>query len=183
MAEAPQEPAADVPEPTTEASRPGKPRSRVRRYSLPLLALITAVVSALVVTIFSVDLGPELRKYAEQGGSKWLDRPMHIGKVRALLTPGEFEFSDVVIEGLKPTDRPFLVAKSIKVSLPWWTAISRHMDVDSVEMTDWTMVIESFPEGKHNFPRVKGPPRPPRTTPKTFFTTLRQVVASRGRFT
>ena len=115
------------------------------------------------MTIFSVDLGPQLRKYAEKGGTKWLDRPMHIGTVRALLTPGQFEFRDVVIEGLKPTDRPFLVAKSIKVSLPWWTAISRHMDVDSVEMTDWTMVIESFPEGKHNFPRVKGPPRPPRT--------------------
>jgi len=182
MAEEPQGPAADVSEPTTEPSRPGKPRSRVRRYSLHLLAFLTAVVSALVVTVFSVDLGPQLRKSAEQGGSKWLDRPMHIGTVRALFRPGEFEFRDVVIEGLKPTDRPFLVAKSIKVSVPWWTAISRHLEVDSVEMTDWTMVIETFP-GRTSFPRVKGPPRPPRTGPKTFFTTLRQVVASRGRFT
>src|SRR5829696_5183635 len=183
MAEESQEPAADVPEPTTESSRPGKARSRLRRYSLYLLAVFTAIVSALLVTLFSVDVGPQLRKQAEARGSKWLDRPMHIGTVRALLTPGEFEFRDVVIEGLKPTDRPFLVAKTMKVSLPWWTAFSRHLDIDSVEMSDWHMVIENFPEGKHNFPRVKGPPRPPRTGPRTFFTTLRQVVASRGHFT
>ena len=28
-------------------------------------------------------------------------------------------------------------------------------------MTDWEMVIESFPGGSHNFPRVKGPPAGP----------------------
>jgi hypothetical protein len=184
MADHSQEPAAaDAERPTPEPARPVRRRSRVRRYGLHFLALITAVVSALLVTLFSVDVGPQLRKQAELRGSKWLDRPMHIGTVRALLRPGEFEFRNVIIEGLTPTDRPFLVARTMKVSIPWWTAFSRHLDIDSVEMTDWHMVIESFPEGRHNFPRVKGPPRPPRTGPKTFFTTLRQVVASRGHFT
>ncbi|MBA3295878.1 MAG: hypothetical protein H0U19_03005, partial [Acidobacteria bacterium] len=184
MADAPLVPAAeDTPQTTAESGRTGRARSRVRRASLFVLALLTAVVAALIVTIFTVDLGPELRVRAEKEGSKWLDRPMHIGSVKALLRPGEFELRDVVIEGLTPAERPFLTAKKISVSLPWWTAFSRRLVIESIEMTDWHMVIENFPKGRHNFPRVKGPPKPPRKGPKTFFTTLRQVVASRGHFT
>ena len=155
---------------------------RLGRWSKHLLALVTAIFAALFVTFFTVDLGPLVRARAEREATKWLDRPMHIGKVRALMWPGRFEFTDLVIEGLTPQERPFLHAKSIVVQLPWWTAFKRHLIIESVEMTDWEMVVETLPGGKHNFPRVKGPPRPPSTGPKTFFTTLRSVVASRGHF-
>ena len=33
---------------------------------------------------------------------------MHIGRLSAKLTPGEFVVEDLVIEGLTPQDRPFL---------------------------------------------------------------------------
>ena len=49
-------------------------------------------------------------------------------------------------------------------------------------MSDWVMVVESFPGGKHNWPRVSGPPRPPRTGPRLVVTTLKYVRASSGRF-
>ncbi len=38
---------------------------------------------------------------------------MHIGKLSVRLSTGTFNVDDLVIEGLKPTDRPFLKAKRI----------------------------------------------------------------------
>ena len=170
-----------------EEPAPKRPerRSRVRRGALYALALVTAVVAALIVTLFSVDLGPYVKGEAERRGAAWLDRPMTIGSIRALLRPGQFEFRDLVIQGLEPGDRPFLVAKSVVVSLPWWTIFNRELIVESVEMTGWTMYIESFPGGRHNFPRVKGPDRPPRPPdqPRRFTTTMRRVIASGGEVT
>ena len=187
MAEEPKDAPAEAPEPDDSRAPgagepPGGKSKGWRRWSKHALALLTAIVAALIVTLFAVDLGPLVRERAEREGSKWLDRPMHIGKVRALMWPGRFEFTDLVIEGLTPQERPFLHAKSLVVQLPWWTAFKRHLIIESVEMTDWEMVIESLPGGKHNFPRVKGPPRAPSTGPKRFFTTLRSVTASRGHF-
>lgn len=173
-----QQPAA----PAERAPGPRKRRSRARRAVLYPLALVTAVFAALLVTLFSVDLGPYVKGEAERRGSAWLDRPMTIGRVRALLRPGVFEFDDVIIQGLGPADRPFLHAKKIRVSLPWWTIFNRELIIESVEMTGWTMYIESFPGGRHNFPRVTGPPRDPNRPrgPRRFTTTMRRVVASEG---
>ncbi|MEP6918403.1 MAG: hypothetical protein ABJC89_22350, partial [Acidobacteriota bacterium] len=162
--------------------------ARWRRHALRLLAVVVAVVAGAIVAIFSVDLGPNLRGIAEREGSKYLQRPLHIGKVSAKLTPGVFYVEDVVIEGLAPTDRPFLRAKRIEVILPWWTIFTRKLTVESVEMTDWNMVVESwssspeFPNGRHNFPRFT-PESKPNGGPKRFTTTLQSVLASRGSFT
>ena len=38
--------------------------------------------------------------------------------------------------------------------LPWWTIATRKLIVESVDMTDWHMVVETFPNGRHNFPKV-----------------------------
>ena len=46
--------------------------------------------------------GPALRRSAEREGSKYLERPMHIGRLSARLTPGVFVVDDLVIEGLTP---------------------------------------------------------------------------------
>ena len=64
-----------------------------------------------------------------------------------------FVVEDLVIEGLTPQDRPFLTAKKITVEVPWWTIFSRKLIIESVAMTDWNMVIETFPNGRHNFPK------------------------------
>ena len=156
-----------------------KRRFRARRLPVYLLALVTAVAAALLVTFFSVDVGPVLKSEAEARATKYLERPMHIGRVVAKLRPGRFEFHDVTIEGLTPDATPFLKAKKITVDLPWWTAFRRRLIVQAIDMTDWEMVIEQFPGGKHNVPRLT-----PRSTPgrpkRDFTTTLRSVVASGG---
>lgn len=166
--------------PATPEARP-----RLRRWLLYALAFVTAVFAALVVTFFTVDVGPYVKAQAEAAASKHLDRKMTIGRVRAKVTPGDFVFEDVVIAGLTPADQPFLRAKRITVSLPWWTIFNKQLVVESVDMTDWNMVIETFPGGKHNFPRVKGPPPDPNKPrkPRTFTTTLRRVLASNGTVT
>ena len=178
------------PEPIETPATPEQPstgRPRWRRYGLRLLALVVAVIAGAFVTIFTVDLGPNLRGIAERQGSKYLERPLHIGKVSAKLTPGVFYVEDVVIEGLAPTDRPFLKAKRIEVVLPWWTIFNRKLIVESVEMTDWDMVVETwpsspgFPRGRHNFPKFTRDSKS--NGPKRFTTTLRSVLASRGSFT
>ena len=117
------------------------------------------IVAGAFVTFFTVDLGPSLRERAEREGSNFIHRPMHIGRLSAKITPGVFVVEDLVIEGLQPSDRPFLKAKKIEVVLPWWTIFRRELIVESVEMTDWDMVVETwpsspeFPRGRHNFPK------------------------------
>ena len=177
----PVEPEAPLP---TEPPSPRRPRWR--RYLLALLALVVAVVAGAIATFFTVDLGPELRARAEREGSKFIQRPMHIGRLSAKITPGVFVVEDLVIEGLEPTDRPFLKARKIEVILPWWTIFTRQLIVESVEMTDWDMVVETwpsspaFPRGRHNFPKFTRESKS--NGPKRFTTTVRSILASRGSF-
>jgi hypothetical protein len=180
----PDEPIDAEAEAATDAAAP---RPRWRRALLAILAILVAVAAGSIVTFFTVDLGPSLRASAEREGSKFIQRPMHIGRLSAKVTPGVFVVEDLVIEGLQPTDRPFLKAKKIEVILPWWTIFSRKLIVESVEMTDWEMVVEAwpsspaFPRGRHNFPKFTRDSKS--TGPKRFTTTLRSVLASRGSFT
>jgi hypothetical protein len=155
---------------------------RVRRVIVRLLALVVALVAALIATFFTVDLGPSLRARAEREGSKFLERPMHIGRLSAKFRPGVFVVENLIIEGLSPADRPFLKAKTITVTVPWWTAFNRRLIIESIVMTDWEMVVESFPNGRHNFPRITRPSSG-RSGPRRFTTTVRSVVAARGQFT
>jgi TamB, inner membrane protein subunit of TAM complex len=178
------EPARESPEPHEPAPAPA-PKRRRKHPILRALGVLVAVVAAIVVTFVSIDLGPAARKRAEQGASGWLDRPTHIGKLKIRLLTGEFELDDLVIEGLSPTDRPFMTAKRVFVNLPWWTFITHQLIVENVDMDGWDMLVEQFPNGKHSFPRVKGPPRPKPTKPSRWpmTTTVRQVTAKNGRFT
>ena len=154
---------------------------RIRRLLVRALAVVVAILAAAFVAIFTIDLGPQLREQAEIQGSRYMERPMHIGRLSAKLTPGEFLVENLVIEGLTPTDRPFLTAKTITVKLPWWTVFSRKLVIESIAMTDWNMTVETWPGGRHSFPKVT--PKNKRQGPSPFTTTLRSVVASRGQFT
>lgn len=176
------ETAPETPEPPPPAGRPAW-----RRYALGLLALVVAVVAGVFVTVFSVDLGPSLRARAEREASKYLERPLRIGKLSAKITPGVFVVEDLVIDGFLPGDRPFLRAKKIQVVVPWWTVFTRKLVIESVEMTDWQMLVETwpgspaYPNGRHNFPRFVKESKS--KGPKRFTTTLRWMLASRGSFT
>jgi hypothetical protein len=177
-------PQAEPEEPAKEAPREEKRsrRRRVPRVVVRLGGVVLAVLVSVILTLLTMDLGPWLRGPAEREGSKYLQRPLHIGRISARLVPGTFVFDDLTIEGLTPTDRPFLTAKRITVRLPWWTIATRKLIIESVDMTDWNMVVESYPNGRHNFPKVT-PERKTPAGPSRFTTTLRAVNAARGQFT
>ncbi len=172
----------ETPEPTAPAPEPpaARPR-RIRRVLLRLLAVIVAIVAGVLVTVLTFDLGPSLRRRAETEGTKYMERPMHIGRLSAKLTPGVFVIEDLMIEGLSPQDRPFLKAKKIEVRVPWWTVFTRKLLIESVALTDWDMVVESWPGGRHSFPKVT--PKNARKGPSRFTTTLKLVSATNGQFT
>lgn len=182
-----------VPPPPPKAEPAAAPpgRRRWRRVPVRVVAVLVAVVAGLLVSALTVDLGPSLRKRAETAGSKRIERPMRIGRLSAKLTPGVFVIEDLVIEGLEPDHRPFLTAKKITVELPWWTIFTRELTIEAIEMIDWVMVIETwpnspeYPNGRHNFPKFKPDPKPdapPSRLPR-FTTTLKSLVAARGNVT
>jgi hypothetical protein len=178
-------PAPDEAPVSSEDAKAPVPTRRRTHPILRALGILAAVAAAAIVTSVTIDLGPALRKRAEAAGSTYLDRPMHIGKLSIVLLSGAFEVDDLVIDGLKPGDRPFLKTKRVFVYLPWWTIFTHELIVDHVDMSDWDMLVEQFPNGRHNFPRVLGPPRkePRKPSRFTFTTTSKQIIARKGRFT
>lgn len=138
------------------------------------------IVAVIVVSTLTIDLGPALRARAEREGGNWLDRKMTIGRLGVQLGRGRFVIEDLKIDGMFPNEPPWLVAKRLDVSLTWSALFGREILLDSIEMSDWRMVVESFPDGRQTFPRLTGPPRKPRTGPRPVVTTLQYVRAHRG---
>jgi len=141
--------------------------------------ILASLLAVAIVSTLTIDLGPALRQRAEIEGSKYIERPMHIGRLSVRMLTGRFVVEDLVIEGLAPADRPFLRAESIDVSLSWPALAHREVLLESIDMTGWSMVVETFPNGRHNFPKLT------RSSSGTrrFTTTLAYVRASHGKFT
>jgi len=175
--------ASPTPEPAP-AAPPSRPRGRRRRFAWRwtrrFLAVLVAVAAALFVTFFSIDIGRfgELKALAEREGSRYIERPLHIGRLSAFVTPGEFEVDDVVIEGLVPSDRPFFQAKRIHVHLDWLSLIEHREIAFDVRMTGWKVFIESWGGGRHNLPKLVHPS----SGSKAFTATLRFLEAADGAF-
>jgi hypothetical protein len=150
------------------------------RYGRRFAATIGIIIAVIVVSTLTLDLGPALRARAEREGGKWLDRKMTIGRLGVHLGSGKFVIEDLRIDGMFPNEPPWLVAKRIDVSLRWSALLHREVLLESIEMTDWQMVVESFPDGRQTFPRLSGPPRAPRTGPRLVVTTMQYVRAYRG---
>jgi hypothetical protein len=144
------------------------------------VALGIAVVAAVLFTFFTVDIGHvfNLKKLAETEGTKFIGRPLHIGKLSAFISPGNFALDDVVIDGLTPDARPFLRAKRITLHVPWWTLVSNRLEFE-VRMTDWTMLVEQWADGHTNFPHLA---LPGRGGPSRITKTVDSVFADRGEF-
>lgn len=157
------------------------PLTRKARRVLKIGVVVFAVIiAAAAVTTVTVDLGPAVRERAEREGSTFIRRPMRIGRLSVRLWNGKYRVEDLVIEGLTPESRPFLTAKQIDVSMPWETLVNRRVVFDEIEMTDWQMFVETFPNGRHNFPRfTRDGPR----GQSNWTTTVQWVRAHRGEFT
>lgn len=193
MAPSPQEPGESGqhgPDPAVRAeglsARPrGRKRRFAKRWTRRVGGLAIAILAAVFVTVFTVDIGRvslggrSLKTIAESRASAFLERPMHIGRLVAYLTPGKFALEDVVIDGPTPDARSFFVAGRITVEVPWWTIFRRELYVD-VRLYDWRMVAEKFPDGKPHFPRLT--PKP--SSGKPFPLKIRglSVYATRGEF-
>ncbi len=171
------------PVPDTPPVTPDAAASRrgwgLRRWSKRAWYLIAAGVAAIVVSLLSIDLGPELRARAERAASAYLERPMHIGSVEAELWSGRFVFRDVVIESKTPEAVPFLRAERIFISIPWQSLFRRALTIE-VEIDRWSLFIESWEGGIHTVPRLM--PRRTSDDPSPISTTVNFVFARGGQF-
>ena len=150
-----------------------------RRLIRRVVVTCAVIIAVAFVSTVTIDLGPSLKGQAEAAASAFMRRPMHIGRLSVHLWRGQFLLEDLVIEGLTPESRPFLTARRIAVSMPWSTLVDRRVVFDAVEMTDWRMYVETFPDGRHNFPRFTREPR----EQSAWTTTLAYVRAHRGELT
>src|SRR6186997_2872609 len=150
------------------------------RYGRRFAVTIGVIVAVLVVSTLTLDLGPALRARAETEGGKWLDRKMTIGRLGVHLGSGRFVIEDLRIDGMLPDEPPWLVVKRLDVGLKWSALLHREVLLESIEMTDWRMTVESYPDGRQTFPRLTGPPRKPRTGPAIVVTTMQLIRAHRG---
>ncbi|HXT69574.1 MAG TPA: translocation/assembly module TamB domain-containing protein [Vicinamibacterales bacterium] len=164
----------------------GARRGAARRWTKRLAIVISAALASFFITIFSVDIGnitiagKSIRTLAESQGSKFLKRPLHIGRISALLTPGKFVVEDLRIEGPTPSDRPFFAAKKITVEFPWWTLVRlpRELYVD-LHIYGWRMTVENWAEGGARLPNLK---RQSSGGPQSFKTQSMAVYAHDGEF-
>src|SRR5262249_52986848 len=144
-----------------------------------------------IVVSLSIDLGPWLRERAEQAGSKQIERPVHIGKLRIQLFTGKVVVEDLRIDGIHQGDRPFFTAKRLGLSFDWLPLVhlpgrreKSDFTITEVDLTDWDMLVEKW-EDVHNFPKFsrdddeKNEPKKERP----ISVTMKWLHASRGRFT
>ncbi len=143
-----------------------------------LVAAVT--IAVVIVSVVTIDLGPVLRRRAETEASVFIDRPVHIGRLGLNLGRGRLVLDDVMVEGITSRHDPWLVARRVEVSLTWRALLHRELFIDSAELSDWRLIVESYPNAVHNWPRLNGPPRPPRTTPRLLITTVQHLRATRG---
>ncbi len=158
------------------------PVRRVLTFVRRTLALAAILLAVAFVATVTVDLGPSLRHLAERGGASYLDREFTIGRLSVHLLTGTFLVEDLRIGGLAKTDRPFLVAKRIDVSMSFSALLHREVLINSVVMSDWQMLVETWPGDRHSFPRFTRDSDKPKG-PKRFTTTVLYVLARRGQFT
>ncbi len=145
------------------------------RFTRLGVVIFAAALAVAIVSTITVDLGPALRGLAEREGSRRIKRPMHIGQLSVRLLSGKFVLNDFVIEGLEPSHRPFLKAKQLEVSLTWDAILHRELLLDSVEMSDWQMLIEQWAGGGHSFPQFGSG-----SSGRRAFVTTMQYVRTRG---
>jgi translocation-and-assembly-module (TAM) inner membrane subunit TamB-like protein len=152
----------------------------VRSLTLALTVLAAIVAVAIVVSI-TVDLGPLAKPYAEKYGSRFIERGLHLGSLQIRLYSGRIVIQDLIIDGVHPGDRPFFSAKRLSFQLDWTPAFAWRPDftISSVELTDWAMLVEKWPN-QHNFPRIRRGDS--NNGPRRFKVTMRSFRGERGQF-
>ena len=181
----------EVPAAGISSVRRALPR-RLTRYARWAILVGTAIVAAILVSAITIDLGPAVRARAEQAASTQIERQVHIGRLGTYLLPGRFLVEDLVIEGLSPGDEPFFTSDQIVISTSWVALLRGEILIDTVDMGNWQMLVESFPGGRHSFPRFTADEDGPSDeatdeaaseTERRIVTTLSYLRAHDGEFT
>lgn len=159
---------------------------RRRLRDVALAAGLTALTLALVIAAtLTIDIGSAfngaLRKVAESRGSKFLDRPLHLGRLGIHLASGRFVVENLRIDGVTADDKPFFTAREIRVGLAWGPLFTkRQVLIQSIDMTDWEMLVQKWGD-RHNFVKFGDSKKPKGKSPVT--TSIQIVRAMRGKFT
>jgi hypothetical protein len=161
--------------------------TRLRRFTPVRLAgrtvtIAVALLAAAIVSSLTIDLGPAVRSWAERVASNQLKRPIHIGRLSIHVLSGRVIVEDFSIDGLRPADRPFFSAKRLAVALDWSTLVRKDITIETVDMTDWQMLVERW-DDRHNFPKFTSGNEDEPDRPARFTTTLKSLRATRGQFT
>ena len=106
--------------------------------------VVAIAVAVALVSMVTLDLGPAVKRRAELEGSKFIDRPLHIGRLGLNLGRGRLVLEDVRVDGLTPAHDPWLVAGRVELSITWRTLLERRVFIDNVDLSDWTLIIESY---------------------------------------
>lgn len=158
----------------------------VLRFIGRAVAIVIAILVASLVASLTVDLGPAVRRLAEDAASREIMRPVRIGGLHINLLQGalfgQVEATDILVAGRSEADRPFFTAQRITASIDWFPAIARRpaITITSVEMSDWKLLVEKWRDGT-NFPKR----RPRQASPggkRPFTVAMRYFRASRGEF-
>ncbi|HYM24182.1 MAG TPA: hypothetical protein VEU08_13275, partial [Vicinamibacterales bacterium] len=152
------------------------------------IAIVMAIVAAVIVVSFTIDLGPLVRARAEEAASKQIERPVHIGSLRIHLFSGRVVVENLAIDGLHRGDRPFFTAKRLELSFDWLPLlplpggrVKPDFSITGVDLTDWQMLVEKWDEA-HNFPKFTRDDNAPRKE-RPISVTLKYLRARRGQFT
>ncbi|HEY7292912.1 MAG TPA: translocation/assembly module TamB domain-containing protein [Vicinamibacterales bacterium] len=161
---------------------------RIRGHKLTRSARVgvtvaIALLAAGIVVLVAIDLGPLAKPYAEKYGSRYLERPLHLGSLSIHLFSGRIAITDLAIDGVHAGDRPFFTAKRLSLKLDWTPALRTRPDftISAVELSDWAMLVEKWPN-EHNFPRFRRDDNAP-SGPRRFTVTMRSFHGQRGQFT
>ena len=141
-------------------------------------------LAAGIVTSVSVDLGtlfPQIRRYAEPAGSRRIERPLHIGGLSIRVFDGHFVVHDLVIDGIDADRRAVPPRPRDRRGDAALAAAPGQLTITNVTMTDWQMKVETFPGGRHTFPRFAS--NNPSSGPSPIKFSVAYVHAVRGQFT
>lgn len=177
---------AAVPAPPVTPRVRGRKRRAMKRGTRWIVIALAATIATVIFTVFTVDIGrisiggKSLVSLAEARAKDFLKRDMTIGSISAYVMPGKFAFHNVTIKGPFPDSNDFFHADTITLDFPWWTLLTKQMNVE-VHIRGWRMVVERFPDGKTHMPRLTPEPKGESKPSSYKFQTL-SVYAHDGEF-
>jgi hypothetical protein len=131
-------------------------RSHVRkslRYISVCVMLVAAIIAVAIVGSLTIDLGPAARRAAETQASKYIERPVRIGRLSIHVLSGKYVIEDIVIDGLHPGARPVSTSHRGLISVALAAACGGGRISHHVGRLDRLADARGEWENGHNMPR------------------------------